>query len=285
MKVSTAAVLISLSSASAFNVGYLNQLNGPAAPAKAAPEPKAVVGGGPSSYLDNLNGTPELVSAIESAPAPASPAPSSVTSTDYLSALNSNAPAAISGAGITGYLDVLTSNAPITGGGVTSYLDTMSGAPAAPEVVTPAPVAAAPAAPTAPTATEPVVAAPSAGNYLSTLDTGSGTALSGAGLAGYLQTLASNTSTSGAGLTSYLDVLHSNASQTSGAGLTGYLDALKTNTAIAGTSSSSPSVSSFLENVYNQILSLPDDASKKVMGSSLTFAAADGPYSMAFVKN
>lgn len=271
MKVSAAAILLSLSSSTAFNVGYLNQLNGPAAPARSAPEPKAVVSGGPSSYLDNLNGTPELVSAIESAPALAA---STVSSSDYLGALKSNASPAVSGAGITGYLDALTSNAPTSGAGPTSYLDSMSSAPLAPAALSTPPLT---------TASESLVNAPSAGNYLSSLDTGS--AISGAGLAGYLQTLVSNTSMSGAGFTSYLDVLHTNASQTSGAGLTGYLDALKTNSAIAGTISSSPSVSTFLENVYNQILTLPDDVCKQVKGSSLTFAAADGPYSMAFAKN
>ena len=68
MKVTAAAVLLTISSASAFNVGYLNQLGGgiPGV-AKAAPAYNEVSSSG-SSYLDNLNPTPELVAAIESAP-------------------------------------------------------------------------------------------------------------------------------------------------------------------------------------------------------------------------
>lgn len=289
MKVSAAAVLLSCSTASAaFNVGYLNQLGGSSAPAKLAPEPKAVVSSGPASYLDNLgSGTPELVSAIAAAPAP--PAPVAVSSSpntgSYLSALGGGNTAP-SGGGITGYLDALPSAAaPVGGSGMSSYLDSVSGAPPAAA----APAAAAPVAPAAP-APVAVVDAPSAGDYLSTLQTASAV-IGGAGMPTYLGTLpATATQTSGTGVPSYLDVLHTGAIQTSGAGLAGYLDALASNTvASSGPASvsvpSSPSVSAFLDSVYKQILALPDDGSKKISGSSLTFASANAPYAMSFVKN
>ncbi len=286
MKVSAAAVILSCSTASAFNVGYLNQLGGGSAPAKLAPEPKAVVSSGPASYLDNLGaGTPELVSAIAEAPVVETNAAPNTGS--YLSALN-GASTAPSGGGMTGYLDALPSaNTAVTGSGVTSYLDTMGGsapAPAAPA----APAAAAPVAAAPVAASAPVVDAPSAGDYLSTL-AGGASPLAGAGLVGYLDAFpAAAAPTSGAGMANYLDILASGASQTSGAGLAGYLDALATNN-VAGSSSvaapTSPSVSSFLESVYQQILALPEDGSKKVSGSTVTFASANGPYAMSFVKN
>lgn len=290
MKVSAAAVILSCSTASAFNVGYLNQLGGNSAPAKLAPEPKAVVTGGPASYLDNLGaGTPELVSAI--AEAPVVEATNAAPNTgSYLSALNGSSTAP-SGGGMTGYLDALPSGATaVSGTGVTSYLDSVGGAaPAAPAPAAPAPVAAAPAAPAAPAAASaPVVAAPAAGDYLATLG-GGAAPISGAGMVGYLDAIpAAVAPTSGAGMANYLDILATGASQTSGAGLAGYLDALATNS-VAGSSSvaapTSPSVSSFLESVYQQILALPEDGSKKVSGSTLTFASANGPYAMSFVKN
>ncbi len=290
MKVSAAAVILSCSTASAFNVGYLNQLGGNSAPAKLAPEPKAVVTGGPASYLDNLGaGTPELVNAIAEAPVVESV--SAPNTGSYLSALNGGS-SAPSGGGMTGYLDALPSGAAaISGSGVTSYLDTVGGAaPAAPAPAAPAPVAAAPAAPAAPAATSaPVVAAPAAGDYLSTLGGTGASPISGAGMVGYLDAIpAAAAPTSGAGMANYLDILATGASQTSGAGLAGYLDALATNS-VAGSSSvaapTSPSVSSFLESVYQQILALPEDGSKKVSGSTLTFASANGPFAMSFVKN
>lgn len=279
MKISVAAFLLSIASASAFNVGYLNQLGAPAAPAKAAPPVKQVVSGGPVSYLDRLNsGTPELVSAIESAPVAVAPvAGAAPTSKDYLAALSSNT--AVSGRGITGYLDALPSSSASRsyGSGVTSYLDNMSSS---------APVAA--AAPSKPASTyTPVaaaaVAAPTSGDYLSTLNTGK--AVSGGGLRNHVDTLSTNTSSgTGAALSNYLSALAVNAAGTSGAGLSGYLDALKTNSAASG-SVGSPSVTSFLENVYKQIMALPNDGSRSVSGNKMSYAVTSGPYAMAFVKN
>lgn len=312
MKVSAAAVILSCSTASAFNVGYLNQLGGSAAPAKAAPAFKEVVSGGPASYLDNLN-TPELVQAIETAPAPAPVAPAPVAAapvaaapsagsyldsmgsgstaitggglTGYLDAMGAGS-SALSGGGITGYLDALpASNTALSGSGAASYLDSVGGsapaapAAAAPAAAAPAPVAAAPAAP----GPVPVADAPSAGDYLSTLGGGS-SALVGGGIAGYLDALpATNTQTSGSGVVGYTDALAINASIT-GAGATGYLDAIASNTALSGPSTSSPSVTSFLENVYSQIMSLPADQ-RTVSGNTVTFASTSGPYAMSFIKN
>lgn len=301
MKVSAAAVLLSVSSASAFNVGYLNQLSAaPAAPAPVAPAPVTPVAtGGPASYLDNLGGTPELVQAIETAPEPAAPEPVSdapKTSSGYLSAIDGAAAPALAGAGITGYLDALPSSqtrmagagihshadtlgggSALTGPGITSHLDSL--APAAPAPVAPAAPAPAAAAPAEPVA---VAAAPAAGDYLSTISNAS--ELSGAGLAGYLDILGSgDAGLAGSGLAGYLDVLAVNAAQTSGAGLTGYLDALKTNSLATGISAD-PSVGSFLESIFNQIMALPEEE-RIVNGDSVAFAKAEGPYAMSFVKN
>jgi hypothetical protein len=296
MKVSSVAVLLSVTSASAFNVSYLNQLGGPSAPAKAAPAvQQQVVNSGPASYLDRLTGGPELVSAMQSAPAPVAPAaPAPVAPVagaapaagDYLSALTSISRA--SGAGLTGYLDALPSvAAPTAGAGMTTYLDSMSGS-------APAPVApAAPAAAAAPVAyAAPVVAAAApaagvaaaAGDYLSTLRTAG--AVSGAGLMTHLDTLTVNTNSgTGVALTGYLSALGTNAAVTTGAGLTGYLDALKTNSVVSGSSGASPSVTSFLENVYNQIMALPADGNKSVNGNKVSYTSTSGPYAMAFIKN
>lgn len=277
MKISIAAVLLSIASTSAFNVGYLNQLGAPAAPAKAAPPVKQVVSGGPASYLDRLNnGTPELVSAIESAPA-VSAAPvagAAPTSKDYLSALSSNT--AISGTGLTGYLDALPSSptSPSSGAGTSSYLDSMSSSSASAPAMPATPYTPAPAA---------AVSAPTSGDYLSTLNTGS--SVSGSGLRSHVDTLTTNPSSgTGAALSNYLSALAVNAAATSGAGLSGYLDALKTNSEASGVSGS-PTVTSFLENVYKQIMSLPNDGSRSVSGNKMSYAVSSGPYAMAFVKN
>ena len=289
MKVSAAAVLLSISSASAFNVSYLNQLGGASGAAKAAPPVNPVVASGPASYLDNLNGTPELVSAIEAAPvapapvaaAPVAAAPveSSPTSASYLDSLPSNGGA--SGAGLMGYLDALASSSSLSGSGVGTYLDSVS--PSAP--VAPAPVAAAPeAAAPAPAAAAPAAAvdAPAVGDYLSSLV--SNAPINGAGLMGYLSTLPQTEALSGAGLGGYLNILGSEAAEISGAGVTGYLDGITSNV-IASESASSPSVTNFLESVYNQIMALPDDGCKTVNGDSVAYASANGPYAMSFVKN
>lgn len=322
MKLSVATVLVSISSASAFSVSYLNQLNSGAS--------SAPTGAGITNYLDGMSGAqpqvPALVTALEqAAPAPVAPAPvaaapaapanAAPTSKDYLSALGgSSTPVtgggltsyldalprtpSTNGAGLTGYLDALPQGTAISGTGVTSYLDTVGGgsapvaytppAPAAPVAAAPAavaPVAAAPAAPVAPVAAgaAPVSLAGATSGYLSNLDTGANQP-SGSGLPGYLDVLPQTPAVSGPGLTGYLNTLASNAAMTTGAGLTGYLDALATNSAIAGPAGGS-NLSSFLENVYAQIMSLPEDGSRKVSGNSVAFATADGSYAMSFVKN
>jgi hypothetical protein len=243
---------------------------------------KKVVSGGPASYLDRLNnGTPELISAIESAPVVSAPvAGAAPTSKDYLSALSSNT--AVSGRGLTGYLDALPSSSSTrsSGAGISSYLDSMSPSARAP-AATSAP--AKPAAPYTPAASAAVIAAPTSGSYLSTLNTGK--SVSGSGLRNHVDTLRTNPSSgTGAALSNYLSALAVNAAGTSGAGLSGYLDALKTNSAASGVAGS-PSVSSFLENVYKQIMALPNDGSRSVTGSKMTYAVTSGPYAMAFVKN
>ena len=316
MKLSVATVLVSISSASAFSVSYLNQLNSGAS--------SAPTGAGITNYLDGMSGAspqvPALVTALEqAAPAPVAPAPvaaaapanAAPTSKDYLSALGGSSTAvsgggltsyldalprtpSTNGAGLTGYLDALPQGAAISGSGVTSYLDTVGGgsapvaytppAPAAPVAAAPAaaaPVAAAPVAPIGGGA--PVSLAGATSGYLSNLQTGAN-APSGSGLVGYLDVLPQTAAVSGPGLTGYLNTLASNAASTTGAGLTGYLDALATNSAIAGPAGGS-NLSSFLENVYAQIMSLPEDGSRKVSGNSVAFATADGSYAMSFVKN
>jgi hypothetical protein len=103
--------------------------------------------------------------------------------------------------------------------------------------------------------------------------------ISGAGITSYTSTLATSSAPTGSGLTGYLNTLAVNASA-SGAGLAGYADALATNSAIAkGTP-----VSSFLESVYAQIMALPEDGNKKVVGSSVAYASTDGQYAISFVK-
>lgn len=309
MKLSAAAVLLSLSSASAFSVSYLNQLSTGAS--------SAPTGAGITSYLDGMSGAsteqvPALVTALETAPVPAAPATPAPAAGDYLSALGGastpvsgggitsyldalpKAMTQTSGAGITGYLDALpaTGAAPVTGSGVTSYLDTVGGGSSAPiKVAPPAPAAAAPApvaaAPAPVAAVAPVAStAPAAGDYLSTLNSGAAAPISGAGIQGYLSSLPATgaTPTSGTGPVGYLDALPaSSVAPTSGAGMTGYLDALATNSDIAGPAGGS-SLTSFLENVYSQIMSLPDDGSRKVANGSVTFAKAEGSYAMSFVK-
>jgi hypothetical protein len=126
--------------------------------------------------------------------------------------------------------------------------------------------------------------AAAAGDYLSTLRTAG--AVSGAGLMTHLDTLTVNTNSgTGVALTGYLSALGTNAAVTTGAGLTGYLDALKTNSVVSGSSGASPSVTSFLENVYNQIMALPADGNKSVNGNKVSYTSTSGPYAMAFIKN
>lgn len=308
MKLSTLAVLATISSTSAFSVSYLNQLSTGAATA-----PR---GGGMTSYLDGISGAdkgvPALVTALEQSytppapPAPvaaAAPATSAApTSKDYLSALGGSSVSKVTGSGLVNYLDALPRTASVGGAGLTGYLDALPKMPsvggaglrshvdnlagsAAPAAYTPpapaaqaAPVAAAPVA-AQPAAAAPLAAsaAPSAGNYLSTL--GGGSSPTGAGLTSYTSTLPQSSAPTGSGLTGYLNTLAVNASA-SGAGLSGYVDALATNSAI----NKGSSVTAFLESVYSQIMALPDDGSKKVSGSSVAFATTDGQYAISFVR-
>jgi hypothetical protein len=134
----------------------------------------------------------------------------------------------------------------------------------------------------------PVAAAPAAGDYLSHL--ASDVSLGGAGLTTHVDTLSSNTAPSGSGAAfqGYLGALGASAAAISGAGMTGYLDALKTNEVVgatATTTSGGASVTAFLENVYSQILSLPDGPNKQTVGDSVTFSSVEGPYAMSFAKN
>ena len=322
MKLSCATLLLTISSANAFSVSYLNQLSTSAA---------APSGSGMTGYLDGISGAgaPELVTAMAPAPVAAPPAPvaaapvaaapvassgpsanigagrahldtlagsSAPTGAGLVGHLDSLAggASAPSGAGLTGYLDALpaTATAP-TGAGLTGHLDSLGGGVAAAAYTPPAPAAPAAASPVAAAApAAPVAAAPVASSGPSAnigagrahLDTlGGSSAPTGAGLTGHLDSLTVGPGTTGAGLVGHLDSLASNAAGTSGAGLTGYLDALATNSAIAGPTGGS-SVTSFLETVYSQIMSLPED-SRTVSGNSVAFASADGPYAMSFVKN
>lgn len=290
MNLSAATVLFSISSASALS-SYLDMLSfeAPPAPANEA---------GVSNYLDNISGAqeqvPALVTALEQAAPAATTTPPAPTSGDYLSALNGSgssgsvggtgstsyldtmasapngASASLGGPGLTSYLDALpaTVSSGPSGSGLTSYLDNMGGG---------APVA--PAATATPAATA-ANAAPAAGDYLGALNTGSQN-LSGAGLTTYLDALPPGTrAVGGPGLTGYLEALPpSLRAVASGRGLSGYLDALSADGGVPGSA-----VEAFLESVYQKIMELPDDGSRVVSGDAMTFAKADGPYAMSFVK-
>lgn len=280
MKLSSATILFSISSASALSVNYLDRLN------VEAPSARPANGGGIGSYLDNIGSqeeVPALVTALEQAVPPATPAEPAPSAGDYLSALNDSGNArSLTGAGLTSYLDTMAPNgsSPLSGSGITSYLDTMvpsgsSAAVAPPAALDPAPDASAPAA-DAPLSNDP----PAAGDYLNALNTGT-------------------QSTSGAGITSYLDALPPGSRDTGGPGLTGYLEALTPSKQVSGngpglssyvdavssdTGVPEEATGSFLESIYSQIMSLPDDGSRKISGDSMAFAKVDGPYAICFVK-
>ena len=274
MKVSVAAALLFISSVSAFNVSYLNQIGGASGPAKAAPPVNTNVRRG-SGYLDSFSG-PAPVAPVPVAPAPFAPAPvapapvasapSSSGTSNYSSGLASNTP--LSGGGLTGYLSALGTSTSLSGGaGLSTYANSMSGGGRSASYTPPAPATA--------VASVPKAAAPTnsgTSNFSSRL--ASNTPLSGPGLLGYTSGLGSNAvNGSGAALQGYLSVLGSNAAGTSGAGLSGYLDAVGTSQSAAG---SSP-VDAFLESVYSQIQALP--------GASVPFNASNEKYSMTFSAN
>jgi hypothetical protein len=160
MKLSVAAILISLSTVSGFN-SYLGNLSQTTGPAKVAPttykEPQTTGlsyldnlkpttarqgGAGLTGYLDALKGGASAPAPVAPAPvapapvAPAAPAPvkaapaAATTSTpapaagDYLSTLLTNAPVA-GGAGLQGYLSTLPQNAAIGGAGMQGYLSVL----------------------------------------------------------------------------------------------------------------------------------------------------------------
>lgn len=159
MKLSVAAILISLTSVSGFN-SYLGNLSKTTAPAKAAPvaykEPKTTGlsyldnlkpttarqgGSGLTGYLDALKGgaAPAPAARAPAAPAPVAPtpaapvkaAPAAVASSkpapaagDYLSSLLTNAPVS-GGAGLQGYLSTLPQNTATGGAGFQGYLSVL----------------------------------------------------------------------------------------------------------------------------------------------------------------
>ena len=148
----------------------------------------------------------------------------------------------------------------------------------------------------------PAVAAPSAGDYLSTLR--SGGVVSGAGMMTHIDTLTANTvSGTGVALSGYLAHLHTNAALASGAGIITHVDALGSNSAIAGSGVVAPSAPSapsvpgvvsggFLDKIFQQLSQLtPSDVAQsggqlQQSGQDITFAAASaqGNMSMTFVK-
>jgi hypothetical protein len=155
--------------ASAFNVGYLNQLgSGIPGVAKTAPAVHEVVSSPGTSYLDNLATTPELLSAIEAAsvaPVAAAAAPAvgdylghlafdnsihGAGLTTHADTLATNAAPTGSGAAFDGYLGALpANNAAISGAGIQSFTDillsnTYIKTTGAPVVATPVHIAAAP---------------------------------------------------------------------------------------------------------------------------------------------
>lgn len=236
MKISAAAILISLTSVSAFN-SYLGNLSKSSAPAKVAPpttykQPQTTG----LSYLDNLK--------------PAS--------------------SRQGGSGLTGYLDALK------GGAKPASPTPKAAAPApvaaAPKPAAPAPKAAAPAASyAAPAAAGDYLsslkknASVSGGaglqGYLSTLPQNS--AVGGAGFQGYLSVLKVNAAgSSGAGLKGYTDALACNSS-----GKTAL---------VGGGAAASSSMAAFLESVYKQIQSLPASAKTQVGSSISFSATANG---------
>jgi len=286
MKLSTSIVLLSISSASAFPANYANKLSGYNELTLTKPIPAAV------DYLDEV---PSLVSALEeaavAATAPAATAPSAA---DYMTALNETPNGSSpSGAGLTSYLDTVASpGVARVGAGITSYLDTVSQtAPAAP--ATPA----AASAPVAPAAPEPVThaaqstvttAGPGITNYLDSVQTIT-RSTGGAGLTSYLDTANTKArATGGVGLTSYLDTANTKARATGGAGITSYSNALPvTNAQSSGNSAATGAPGStlaFLDNVHKTVMSLPDDGNRKIIGDTVLYTRAEGPYAMSFIK-
>lgn len=179
------------------------------------------------SYLESLSPNPVSYSGGKS--------PSNGAS--YLDALNSPVSKAPSGGGIKSYLDSVATNPSVSGPGIGSFADKMGGAAPAPAAdAAPAP---APAAPVASSSSAP--AATSAGNYLSTLSSGS-TAISGRGVTTYLDTVPRNAPVSGgAGIASYTAALPiTNVVYGTGTGFNSYTDNLS-----GGSSKSSGSYSPF----------------------------------------
>jgi len=262
MKISTTTLLISISSASAFSAGYLNQLGGGAT---------APSGTGTPSYFDGMQAAPAVPAALA---APAAPAPSAA---DYLSALNGSGHArSVTGAGLTSYLNTMAPNgsAPRSGAGIGSYLDTVS--PNASSSTVPPPGVPVPTTPAAATSAPLANSAPATGDYLSALNTETRSS-SGAGITTYLNALPPGVRAAGGpGLTGYLEAFPPSARVAGGGpGLTTYLDAITTDDGAGG---------SFLERVHAQIMSLPDDGNRQVSGNTVTYASAEGSYAMSFIK-
>ena len=190
MKLSAAAILISLTTVSGFN-SYLGNLSQSTGPAKAAPmtykEPQTTG----LSYLDNLKPTT----------------------------------ARQGGAGLTGYLDALKGGASAPAPVAPAPVAPAPVAPAAPAPAAPAPVKAAPAATSTPApaagdylstllTNAPVAGGAGLQGYLSTLPQNA--AIGGAGMQGYLSVLQVNAAgCSGAGLKGYTDALACNSAGTS----------------------------------------------------------------------
>eukprot|EP00558_Chaetoceros_sp_UNC1202_P005711 CAMPEP_0197247214 /NCGR_PEP_ID=MMETSP1429-20130617/26721_1 /TAXON_ID=49237 /ORGANISM="Chaetoceros sp., Strain UNC1202" /LENGTH=243 /DNA_ID=CAMNT_0042708067 /DNA_START=30 /DNA_END=761 /DNA_ORIENTATION=+ len=154
MKTSAAALLISLSTVSAFNAGYLGDLSSNTAVVGGAglgsyldnmPSANvAISGSGIGSYLDSVSGSaPAVAAPAPPAPAAAAPAPVAAAPVVAASAPAGDAPAvgeylgslagssAVSGGGLMGYLDALPSASTQTSGsGLGSYLDILAGSSA-----------------------------------------------------------------------------------------------------------------------------------------------------------
>lgn len=176
------------------------------------------------SYLESLSPNPVSYSGGKS--------PSNGAS--YLDALNSPVSKAPSGGGMRSYLDSVATNPSVSGPGIGSFADKVGGAAPAPAAPAPAPAAPVAASSSAPAAT-------SAGNYLSTLSSGS-TAISGRGVTGYLDTVPRNAPVSGgAGIASYTAALPiTNVVYGTGAGFNTYTDNLSGGSSSKSSGSYSP---------------------------------------------
>lgn len=211
------------------------------------------------SYLDALGGAGSAVALS----APAAVSGTAGSSASYLDVLGSGA-TSVSGPGITNYLDALPQNSAISGAGISTYASSLNqyaseiiaSTPSAPEVYTPAPVAAAPAAPVAAFESSPM--ATSSGSYLDALATAA-------------------SQTSGAGITTYVESLPITAALAGGAGINTYASNLVSSSFVSG-----PGVPTYADSLGGGISSFTNSFSP-FSGASISASGSDVTFTMGSV--